>query len=463
MEKFIFKNKRITVMGLGLHGGGLGVAKFLAKEGAKLTITDLKTRKQLASSIKKLKGFKIKYVLGKHNISDFDKADMIIQNPGVPRNSIYLQKAQKYKIPIETDLSLFFSLCPSKNIIGITGTKGKSTTTALVYKIVKSYKKDTVLGGNIRVSPLQSLSKIKKSTFVVLELSSWQLEGLGRKKFSPHLALVTNVLRDHLNTYDGMADYASAKALIWKNQKQDDVAIFNKNNDFTKKMGKLGKAKVFWYSTKSLAKNENGAYIKNNWIIFRVKNKETKILNLNDIKLIGEHNIANVLAAVALTLVINVPMPVIKNEIKKFTGLEGRLEFIREFRGVKYFNDTTATAPDALVAALNAFKQKVVLLAGGTDKQLEFHKAALAIKNKAKVLILFQGTATEKLIKELKKVGFKKKIICVCSMKDAFIEAKNILKSRDVFLLSPGAASFGIFINEFDRGDQFNKEVKKLK
>ena len=450
-------------MGLGLHGGGLGVAKFLAKAGAKLTITDLKNKKQLAFTIKKLKGFKIKYVLGKHNISDFEKADMIIQNPGVPRNSIYLQKAQKHKIPIETDLSLFFSLCPSKNIMGITGTKGKSTTTALIYKIIKSYKKDTVLGGNIRVSPLESLSKIKKNTFVVLELSSWQLEGLGRQKFSPHFALVTNVLRDHLNTYDGMADYASAKALIWKNQKQDDVAIFYKDNEYTKKMGKLAKAKVFWYSTKPLAKNENGAYIKNNWIVFKEKNKESKIINLSDIKLIGEHNIANVLGAVALTIVIGVPVSIIKNGIKKFTGLEGRLEFIREFKSVKYYNDTTATAPDALVAALNAFKQKVVLLAGGTDKQLDFQTAAVAIKNKVRSLILFQGTATEKLIKELKRVGFKQKIICVCDMREALEEAKNIVKKGDIFLLSPGAASFGIFINEFDRGDHFNKEVKKLK
>ncbi|MBN1325720.1 UDP-N-acetylmuramoyl-L-alanine--D-glutamate ligase [Candidatus Falkowbacteria bacterium] len=458
-----FKNKKITIMGLGLHGGGLGVAKFLAKAGAKLTITDLKSKKQLASSIKKLKHFKIKYVLGRHYMKDFIRADMIIQNPGVPRDSIYLKNAKKNKIPIETDLTLFFSLCPSKNIIGITGTKGKSTTTGLVYSIMKAHKRDAVLGGNIRISPLESLSKIKNDTPIILELSSWQLEGLGRKKISPHYALVTNVLRDHLNTYNGIADYASAKALIWENQKKNDFVVFNKDNPYTRRMGKKAKSQVFWYSKKPLAKNERGSFLRNGWIVFKNSSEQEKIISIKDIKLKGEHNFENVLAAVAMAMVMAIPPKIICNNIKKFTGLEGRLEFIREVRGVKYYNDTTATAPDALVAALNSFKQKVVLLAGGTDKQLEFHEAAKAIKNKTRDLILFQGTATEKLLKELHKYGYKKKITLVKSMSEAFCEAKNILRKGDIFLLSPGAASFGIFINEFDRGDQFNKEVKKIK
>jgi UDP-N-acetylmuramoylalanine--D-glutamate ligase len=456
-----FKNKKIIIMGLGLHGGGLGVAKFLAKQGAKLTITDLKTRKQLASSIKKLKNFKIKYVLGRHDKKDFRKADMVIQNPGVSRDSEFLKEAIKNKIPIETDLTLFFRLCPSRNIIGITGTKGKSTTTGLVYKILKTYKKDTILGGNIRISPLEKLNKIKKETLVILELSSWQLEGLGRRKISPPFALVTNILRDHLNTYNGMAHYASAKALINKFQNPEDVAVFNRDNKYTRKMGKKAKARVFWYTKNKLNSDESGGFIKNNWVSFRDRGKDLKILNLKDIKLMGEHNIENVLAAVALTMAMQIPLKAVRLVIKKYKGLEGRLELVATKRGIKFYNDTTATTPDALIAALNSFKQKVVLLAGGTDKELEFREVAKVIKKKTKALILFQGTATEKLIRELQRVGFEKELFLVKCMSEAFCEAKKILKRGDIFLLSPGAASFGIFVNEFDRGDQFNKEVRK--
>ncbi|MDD5341265.1 MAG: UDP-N-acetylmuramoyl-L-alanine--D-glutamate ligase [Patescibacteria group bacterium] len=458
-----FKNKKITIMGLGLHGGGLGVAKFLARQGARLTITDLKSRKQLMSTLKELKKFKIKYVLGRHDKNDFKEAAMIIQNPGVPRDSEFLRIAQTNHIPIETDLTLFFKLCPSKNIIGITGTKGKSTTTGLVYEIMKLYKKDAVLGGNIRISPLESLPKIKKDTPVVLELSSWQLEGLGRKKISPRFALVTNVLRDHLNTYDGMTHYASAKALITKFQSRNDIAVFNRDNEYTRVMAKKSKARVFWYTRKNLGEKENGGFIKNGWFKFKEGNKIISVIKLKNVRLIGQHNEENILAAITLSLAMKVPISIIRQAIKKYKGLSGRLELVAIKNGVKFYNDTTATAPDALVAALNSFDKKVVLLAGGTDKKLDFKEAARVIKKKTKHLILFNGTATEKLIRELRRAKFDNEIILADSMSEAFYEAKQMLERGDIFLLSPGAASFGLFINEFDRGDQFNKEVKKFK
>jgi len=458
-----FKNKKITIIGLGLHGGGLGVTKFLAQQGAQLTVTDLKNAKQLKSSIKQLKKYKINYVLGQHRLEDFTKAEMVIKNPGVRRDSKYLLKAQQNKIPIETDLSLFFQLCPSQEIIGITGTKGKSTTTSLIYKIVKAHKKDAILGGNIRVSPLDFLKKIKRKTPVILELSSWQLEGLGARQLSPKYAVVTNVLVDHLNTYKNMADYAQAKSLIFKNQKPTDILILNKENSQTRQMAKSAKAKVFWYSLEKLSNNENGAYLDKNWIIYKYKKLKINVINIKDIKLKGEHNLLNILAAVCLTKILSIPTNIIKKEIKNFSGIDYRLQLVREYKGVKYYNDTTATTPDAVTAALNSFKQKVVLLAGGTDKKLNFKDLAKVIKQKVRALILFEGTATEKLIKELKKINFNQDLIFVDSMPEAFKQAKYILKAGDIFLLSPGAASFGLFINEFDRGDQFNQEVKKIK
>jgi len=185
-------------------------------------------------------------------------------------------------------------------------------------------------------------------------------------------------------------------------------------------------------------------------------------MSVNSIQLQGIHNLSNILGAIALTKVFGVPTKIIKKVVLGFKGVEGRMQLVRELRGVKYYNDTTATTPDAVMAALNSFSQKVVLLAGGTDKKLEFQELAKAIKGKAKALILFEGTATEKLVKELRKINYNENLVFVDSMKEAFKQAKYILKQGDIFILSPGAASFGLFINEFDRGDQFNQAVKKL-
>jgi UDP-N-acetylmuramoylalanine--D-glutamate ligase len=400
--------------------------------------------------------------LGKHQLADFINAGMIIKNPGVPRNSKYLLAAQKRKVPIETDLSLFFQLCPAENIIGITGTKGKSTTTSLIFKIIKSWKKDAILGGNIRISPLDFLPRIKKDTPVILELSSWQLEGLADRKISPPYAMITNVLRDHLNTYNNMADYANAKSLIYRFQKSEDYLILNKQSEFTRKMAPRARSKVYWFCLEKLNKKENGAFLEKNWLVFQEKGKKTKIIKAGDIQLAGAHNLANILAAICLVKIFKVPDAIIRNEIKNFKGIEGRLEFISQCQGIKYYNDTTATTPDAVSAALNSFDQKVVLLAGGTDKKLDFKELAKKIKEKTKSIILFEGTATEKLVKELRSINYNENIVFVDSMKEAFKQVKYILKKGDIFLLSPGAASFGLFISEFDRGEQFNQAVKKL-
>jgi len=463
MQELDFRNKKVTVMGLGLAGGGLAVAKFLAKRGAQVTVTDLKTAKQLEKSLKQLKGYKIKYVLGKHQLADFIKADMVIKNPGVHGRNKFLEAAQKHKVRMETDLSLFFQLCPSSQTIGITGTKGKSTTASLVYQIIKAHKKEAILGGNIRISPLDYLSKIKKDTPVVLELSSWQLEGLQNKRISPHYALITNVLCDHLNTYANMADYAAAKALIFKAQKPEDFVVLNKDNDYTRAMAKQVKSQLYWYSLKKLPANENGAYLDNGWLIFKQGKKKEKIILVKNIQLRGLHNLSNILGTITLTKIFGVPSSIIKKVVSNFKGIEGRLQFIREFNKIKYYNDTTATTPDAVIAALNTLGEKVVLLAGGADKKLEFKELAKIIKNKVRALVLFKGTATDKLVKELRKIKYQGKLALVNSMPEAFKQARKILKPGDIFLLSPGAASFGLFINEFDRGDQFNNAVNKLR
>jgi UDP-N-acetylmuramoylalanine--D-glutamate ligase len=440
----LFKNKNVVVMGLGLHGGGVGVVKFLAKQGTQVLVTDLKTKKELKESIAKLRKYKVKYILGRHRIGDFKNADLIIKNPGVPKESKYLQIARKNSVPIETDIGLFFELCPSKKIIGVTGTKGKSTVATLIAKLLAT-KYHVVLAGNIRTSALEVLPKISKNTIVVLELSSWQLEDLEDHKKNPWIAVITNIMQDHLNRYRGIKDYIEAKKLIFKFQKVDDYLILNREDKIVRKFskpacrrGRKAKSKIIFYS-----KNQTKKYIKY-------------------IKIIGEHNLSNISATIATAKILKIKDKNIKKALKNFKGIEGRIEFIKEVGGVKYYNDTTATTPDATIAALNSFpeKQNIILIGGGTDKNLNFKELAKLIFKKVKLLILLPGTATQKLKKEIAK--FPVQLIEVKDMRDAIKKAKKQAEKGDAVLLSPGCASFGLFQHEFDRGKQFQKCIKNL-
>lgn len=447
-------------MGLGLHGGGLEVAKWLHKQGAKLTITDLRNKKILQPTISRLPRKNIQYVLGKHEPRNFQKADLIIKNPGVPRDSKFLKLARINNIPIETDISLFFSICKSP-IIGITGTKGKSTTTSLIYKILTETGKKPVMGGNIRISPLTFVNKIKPATPVILELSSWQLEDMEAKRQSPNIAVVTNVLPDHLNRYKNMADYARSKKLILAFQHPSDLAILNYDNRITRQMGKSVKGTRIWFS-KHYIPEENSCFIKKQTIVFRLNGREQKICQTKDLKILGEHNLENVLAAVAVACFLKVPRSSIKKTITKFTGIADRLEFVKRYKQRDFYNDTTATTPEAAQAALNSFFQKnVILLAGGYDKQLSYFNLCQQIKKNVEFLVLFKGSATDKILKELKKMNYQRYYV-TDNMKDALKYAWKKSQKNSIILLSPGAASFGIFLNEFDRGDQFKKSVKAL-
>ncbi len=461
------KGKKAVVMGLGLHGGGLGAAKWLAEQGAKVLVTDLKSAKELEKPAKELRKYKnIKFVLGKHRAEDFKDADLVIQGPGVPAGNKFLNIAGKNGIPIETDMSLFFSLCPAP-IIGITGAKGKSTTTALLYEILKKYDPRALVGGNIRISALGFLKKIRPDTPVLLELSSWQLEGLKKERLSPHISIVTNIYKEHLNRYRSFNDYIKAKELIWRYQKPDDAVILNYDNEYTRAMGEKVVSKRFWFSLRSSFKGQNGVFIRNGRIIFRLDGKEGPVCPVKDIKIPGRHNLENILAAICAAKVCGIPDKTIRIALSRFKGIGGRMEFIREYKGIKFYNDTTATHPEASIAALKALggKKNIVLIAGGADKKLEFSDMAKTIKKYARSVVLFKGNASDKLEKELKKIDFPglRLSLGAKSMTEAFRKALEYAKKGDIVLLSPGAASFGVFINEFDRGDRFVKKVKGLK
>lgn len=473
-----FKDKKVIIMGLGQYkeGSGISAAKFFISKGAKVSITDLKTKNELKAQLNELNKFCRHYtlypipytlVLGRHRLSDFKTADIVVQNPGVRRESSYLLAARKAGARIVSDISVFLSLTLNPNIIGVTGTRGKSTTSALIYNMLKKYNKHAELGGNILRSPLTFVDKIHEDAPVVLELSSWQCESLEEIKKSPRIAVITNIMRDHLNTYKGMKEYAAAKTLIYKYQSPEDAVILNRDNPWTFTMGQSVPSQRFWFSAVPFAE-ENGIFVKAGKIIFRLNGKEEKVARASDIALKGEHNLMNALAAAAAAKVLGVKNSAIKKVLKNFKGLPNRMEEIREIKGIKFINDTTATTPDATIAAIKTLKAKslklkasknIILIFGGSDKKLEYKEAAFVINKFTKLVVLLPGTAEKKIKKSLRGV----ELVEVKSMDQAVKTAYKLAQKGDIVLLSPGATSFGLFKNEFDRGEQFVKVVKNLR
>ncbi|MBT6691487.1 UDP-N-acetylmuramoyl-L-alanine--D-glutamate ligase [Candidatus Parcubacteria bacterium] len=446
-------------MGLGLHGGAVAVVKWLLKNKSKLTITDVKTKQELKNSLDKIKTKqKIKYTLGGHDIKDFVDQDLIVQNPGVPADSKYLIKARQNKIPIVNEAVMFFGLYPGKSI-GITGTRGKSTTATILHHILKTKIKSNVVAGNIATNPMFTvLDKIKKNTWPVLELSSWHLENMAEYKKSPHIAVVTNVLVDHLNRYKNFAAYKKAKLAIVKNQNKDDIAVLNADNVHSYGFAKQTKAKKFFFS---LHKKVRGAYLCKDWICFYDGQKKSRIMPIQEIKLLGEHNLANILAAVTVAKIIGVGNKNIRLAVSKFKGVDYRLQYKGRVKGIDIFNDSTSTTPDATQAALRAMQcRQVVLIAGGEDKQLDYRGLAKTIKEIANFVILLSGTGSEKLIKELTKIDYPayKLVTDINKLKNAWrLSLKHVNKQAGCILFSPAAASFNMFDNEFDRAKQFDK------
>jgi UDP-N-acetylmuramoylalanine--D-glutamate ligase len=431
-----FKGKKITLMGLGLLGRGVGDAKFLVEAGAELIVTDLKTKEQLATSLEELKGYKnITFVLGEHRLQDFQNRDFILKAAGVPLDSPFIAEARKNNIPIEMSTALFAAFTPAI-IIGVTGTRGKSTVTQLLYEVLKEYYRGkngrVFLGGNIRgVSTLPFLKETKIGDLAVLELDSWQLQGFGERKISPHIAIFTNFLDDHQNYYKGNVDqYFLDKANIFLNQKQNDYLITGPT------IGHLITAKYFnklHHHPMSLS----GEQVPKDW----------------NIQLQGQHNLDNIALVIRAVNIIGVPYEITKKVVEGFTGVPGRLQFLREYKGIKIYNDNNATSPDATIAALKALEKNIILIIGGADKNLDMTKLVEEIPKHTKEVVWLAGTGTDKM------PGNKK---IFNSLKEAVQKAVEVGSPGDIILFSPAFASFGMFKNEYDRNDQFVEIVTNL-
>jgi len=466
MDINYFKNKRITVFGLGLLGGGVGVVKFLVKHGArKIIVTDIKSEKELKSSVAKLKGLKnIEFVLGYHRIDDFIKVDMIIKNPQIPWDNKYIKQALAKKISVEMDSSLFFKFCKNK-IIGVTGTKGKTTTASMIFDILKNAGKNPIRVGVGQASVLDKLEEIKKDSIIVFELSSWRLSALGRTKISPQIAVFTNIFPDHLNYYNDMEKYITDKKNIFLYQKPKDWLIINGDDEKIREFIPEVKSQIIEFSFNEKTSGKTVFY-KNENIYLNDGIDVRKLASQKSLGLYRRHNIYNILAASGVALTCGIKFEKIKKAILKTNMISHRLEFVGEIKGVKYYNDSTATIPQAAIAALESFNEPVILIAGGSDKKLDFSEFGKVISEKVKGVVFIKGNATEKLISEIKKYIPEKdhtKFEVKDSMRKAVESANRFADRGDVVLLSPGAASFGIFANEFDRGDRFKQNVRKLR
>ena len=444
--------KCVLVMGLGLQGSGIAAARYAAQQGAIVRVTDMKSPEILAPSVQALAGLPIEFVLGEHRDEDFLWAEIVIRNPGVPLSSPYLRLAREHGARIEMEIALFFLACPGR-IVGITGTRGKTTTTTLLYEIIRASGAPTVLGGNVAgVETLSLLPQITPKTLVVLELSSWQLEGLAPHAISPSVAVMTNIYPDHLNTYANMEEYAEAKANIFRHQHATDLAVFNYDNPWTRRFGEEAPGEVWFTSL------ERG-------VSFARGSMELVPLIFSETRLVGRHNLGNVLLATTTARLMGISDTVIAGAVRSFRGVAHRLEEVGVVDGVRYINDSTSTTPVAGRVGLEAFNAPVILVAGGNAKHLPLEDWPRTIAQRCRDVILLQGTGTDELLpalqEEVKRLGVSDPVRGVFDNFTAAMDAAvSVTRPGDVLLFSPGFTSFGMFLNEFDRGNQFVAYVK---
>lgn len=432
-----FAGKKITVMGLGLLGRGVGDARYLAECGAELIVTDLKSREALAPSLKALSQFPhITFVLGEHRLEDFKNRDLILKAAGVPLDSPYINEAKKNNIPVRMSADLFMEMSGVRTI-GITGTRGKSTVTHMINAVLKEAGTKTLLGGNVRgVSNLSLLNDVTGGETAVLELDSWQCHGLGEAHLSPHVAVFTTFYPDHQNYYKNDMDaYLKDKAQIFLFQTSTDIVVLGSQ----------------------CAPRITQTYNEHIQATTLIAGEETLPTEWT-LSIPGTHNRYNAGLALSVARVLNMPDEVSKRALESFTGVAGRLEFLREVRGVKFYNDTTATVPEATLAALRALSKdrNVVLIMGGADKGLDMNALLHEIPEHTKRVIMLSGTGTSRVLEYLPGASV------YDSLQSAFDEAVKSAAEGDIVLLSPAFASFGMFTNEYDRGDQYNALVGAL-
>ena len=441
-----------NVLVLGLAKSGLRAAKLLHKLGARVTVNDMKPY-EANDDVKELESLGIKLILGEHpeQLLEEHNIDIVVKNPGIPYTNPIVQKAASQNIPIITEVELAYQISEAE-IIAITGSNGKTTTTTLIYEMLKADGKQPLLAGNIGNVACEVVQEATKEQIVVMEVSSFQL--LGTIHFKPSVAVLLNIFNAHLDYHGTRENYMQAKGKIFSNQDDQSVAVINSDDQDVVRLSELSNGKKIYFSTNKEV--SNGAYIKNESIWYDGE----KIIDIKDIALVGKHNLENILAAICAVKAKNVGNKAIQKVLASFSGVKHRLQYVGEVSGRKFYNDSKATNILATTKALEAFSSPVVLLAGGLDRGNEFDELIPYFKH-VKAVITFGQTAP-KIKKAAKKAGIEL-IEHVDNVEQAVFAAFRISDIGDVILLSPACASWDQYKTFEERGDIFINAVHKLK
>lgn len=455
-----FTDQRVTIIGLAREGTAL--AQFLVEQGATVTASDLRSAEALADSLVALEGLPIRFVLGSHP-EHILEVDTLFVSPGVPLEAPIVAEARRRGVPISSETQLFTRLCPAP-IVGITGSSGKTTTTALVGEMMKVSGFRTWVGGNIGQPLIGYLSQIEPGDRVVMELSSFQLEIM---RWSPPIAAILNITPNHLDRHLSMEAYIAAKENILRYQGASDVAVLGYDNPVTRDLAERCRGRVLFFSQHHPV--VEGACLWDERIIVRLTGQEWDVCATDDIRLLGGHNVDNVLAACALAAAAGAGAEALASAVTSFTGVAHRLELVRELNGVRYYNDSIATTPERTVAALRSFDAPIILLAGGRDKHLPWQEMAELTLRRVRHLVLFGEAAPiiERAVTQSRKdlppsATTMEGVQRVTTLEEAMTVAARLARPGDVVLLAPGGTSFDAFRDFAERGERFRKLVEAL-
>lgn len=459
LEEFneFLENRKVAVIGLGVSN--MPLLEYLYEKKAKVTIFDQRSINELPKeALDIITKYSFEFSLGQFYLEKLKGFELIFRSPScLPTIPELVQEEQNGAI-ITTEIELVLKMTPSK-VIGVTGSDGKTTTTTLIYEILKHAGYKCFLGGNIGTPLFTRIKDMKPEDIVILELSSFQLMGM---EVSPNISVITNISPNHLNIHKDYQEYIDAKKNIFKYQDSQGILIINFENDITKTFSDEAQGKVIYFSSKT--KLENGFIVDNNIIKESEAGIRKHILSVKDIKLRGIHNFENICAALAATKEL-VDIEEACEAIKSFQGVEHRLELVKEIEKVKWYNDSVSSSPTRTIAGLNSYDEEIVLIAGGYDKNLDYTPIAKPIVEKVKTLILLGQTSSkiyEAVKKELEKEKKNLNIYMCDSLEEAVNKAKKYAKPGQIVLFSPASASFDMFKNFADRGEKFKNLVNKI-
>jgi len=457
-------NTRVTVMGLGSFGGGIGLARYLVAQGARVTVTDLQKAEALTASLEALRGLPIRFVLGGHEEADFCDTDVVFVNPAVPLTSRYLQLARAHHVPLDSEMNVFVRQCPGR-IVGLTGSVGKTTTTSLLGSILQLHDARTLVGGNIGGSLLDRLDAITPDTLVVLELSSFQLEHLDWLHYSPPLSVLLNLAPNHLDRHGTMEAYQQAKEVILAYQTPEDTAVLNWDDPIVRCMAARGQGQRLYYSVQESL--DEGVSPHGTTLVLRRPGTRTVLCQQSDLRLRGAHNFGNAAAAAAAASTLGVDPDTIAQGLRRFRALPHRLELIDTKAGVEYYNDSKATTPVSTIRALQAFEQPLILLAGGYDKGTPFDELGAVIHARARAALVYGKTATQlaQAVQQAADAAPDQATPLLLQLPDlatAVQQAATLARPGDVVVLSPACASYDQYPHYEARGEHFRTLVHAL-